>query len=64
MQVLRRWKRGRVQNLQLRQRLLQRFHAAQAATTGARHLPAMIFQCPEGATGNLHIRLTGLVEMR
>lgn len=53
-----------LQDLQLRQRLLQRFDATDAATAGAGHLPTMIFQRPEGTTGNLHIGLAGLIEMR
>jgi len=57
------WQGCRGQDLQLRQRLLKGFHAAEAAAAGARHLPAMILQSPERAAGNLHVGLAGLVEM-
>ncbi|MNY10286.1 hypothetical protein D3C86_1432550 [compost metagenome] len=53
----------RVENVQFRQGLLQRFHTTQSAATGAGHLPTMVLQRPERATADLHVCLDGLVEV-
>ncbi|MNE10119.1 hypothetical protein D3C80_1028200 [compost metagenome] len=53
---------NRIENLQFRQGLLQRFHTAQPAATGTGHLPTMVLQRPECAAGDLHVGLNGLVE--
>ncbi|MNL41761.1 hypothetical protein D3C87_1641840 [compost metagenome] len=57
------WQGNRIENLQFRQCLLQRFHTAQPTATGAGHLSTMILQRPERAAGNLHIGLHRLIEM-
>src|SRR5690606_5263303 len=48
---------GRYQRCEGWQGLLQRLYPAQAATTGSRHLPAVLLEVPEGATADLDIRM-------
>ncbi|MNP16021.1 hypothetical protein D3C76_1083990 [compost metagenome] len=54
-QPLRRWQGCARQLGQLWQCLLQRFDPAQAATTGAGQLAALVFQVPERTAGNLQV---------
>ncbi|MNE42636.1 hypothetical protein D3C80_1367720 [compost metagenome] len=52
--------RRRGQYWQLRQCLVERFHAAQAAAAGAGQLPALALERPEGAAADFHLGADGL----
>ncbi len=56
-----RWRqRGWRQQRQVRQRLFQRLDAAQPATTAAGDVAPLPLELPEGATGDLYLRLAGV----
>ncbi|MCY1542139.1 hypothetical protein D9M68_778710 [compost metagenome] len=59
VQVCGRRQRAGLQRCELRQRLLQGRHAAQAAAAGAGQLPALLFERPEGPVADVHLGVEG-----
>ncbi len=55
IEPLGRWQRCAGQHLEVWQCLFHRFHAAQPAATGARQLPTLLLEVPEGAIGDGHL---------